>query len=402
MKEKMIDIVPPFEKKKDKKVYYEHKKEGGAKKVFLPLALLGLILAGYFYYASYRTEITISPIMEEFTQEQKVLALATGAINEGEVRARIFKEKVKGAQEFDIEERRLVEEKAEGEIEVCQNHSDVGASYVEGTRFVSENGKLFIAEERVNLPGRTYEDGKVVAGCAQIAVVAAEPGEEYNIPSNSKFSLPGLHGTAHYGRVEGRSITLRKEGFRGEVPYLGEGERARVEKEMADELFSRGMEKIAAEHGEDYLFRGEDQYRMEIAERFFESKDDNEEKAVLEIEISVEAIAIKKSDMNDYLSALLPENYTWEDKETNYSFSRIDFEDGRAEFDLTFSASIYEKINKELMRKELLGLSFEEAKRKLEEDIEAEWISFRTLPFGAQRVSRNIERVGIVLEFDKI
>ncbi len=398
MKEKVIDIIPPLEK--EKKEYYKKEKKG-RKKIFIPIFIFLVSVLGYFYYTSYRTEIIINPVTETLTEERSVLARSVDSVGQDEIRAKIFEERIKGSREFTIEERRIVEEKAEGKIEVCQDYSDAPVSFVQGTRFVSDKGKLFLAEERVNLPGRTYEEGNIVAGCAEIDVVAAEPGEDYNISSASKFSLPGLHGSAYYGRVKGESFSLEKEGFFGEVPYLGEEERGRMEKEIVDELFTRGVEKIKENYKESYLFEGEMQYRDEIIERHFAAKENDEEKAILELELKIEAIAVKNEDIEDYLLSLLPENYIWESKETKYSFSRVNFESKEMEFDLEFSAKIYKEIDKEDIKRRLAGVSFDKAEEKIKEEISAEWVHFRTLPFGLQRISENPERISIVLRFDK-
>ncbi|MBM4177244.1 hypothetical protein FJ208_00360 [Candidatus Gribaldobacteria bacterium] len=79
-------------------------------------------------------------------------------------------------------------------------------SFVKGTRFVSSSGaKTFKSLEKVDLPAAKMEGGNLVPGKVKIKVEAQEPGESYNI-GPSKFSVPGLSGTAFYYSVYGEAV----------------------------------------------------------------------------------------------------------------------------------------------------------------------------------------------------
>ncbi len=403
MRKKVIDIYPPSEKEGEEKKSYSAKavEEDTKKKWIIPVVLLFVVLTGYFYYTSYRAEITIYPKTEEFRGEEKVLVRSFGALGEGELRGLVLSKRISDNREFPIEERRLVEEKTTGRINVCQNYRDSSVHFREGTRFVSDEGKTFLAKDSFNLPSKQENDG-----CNMVGVIAGGAGEDYNIPSDSKFALPGLEGTNIYGSVKGVSFTLEKEGVSKEVPYLDDDTMARAEEEMKRDLFERGIELIKDEYGEEYRLESEAQYVIEVAEREFteEETEEEAEKFHFKLDVNVRAIAVQKENIDRFIETLLPENHTWrrETEEMNIDFTRINFEDGDADILISFAAEIYEKVNKEEWRRELAGLDFDEAERLLEEKIPEGSVSIRTRPFGLDKIPGALNRVKVLLEFDPV
>ncbi len=403
MREKVIDIYPPCEegKENEKRCVTKTTKEGCSKKGwFLFLGILFFCLTGYFYYISYRTEIIIYPEVEKFQAEEEVLARAFGSVGNKEVRGIILSEKISDTREFPIEGRRVLEQKATGEIEVCQDYRDSTVPFREGTRFVSDGGKTFLAKEAFVLPAREGDEG-----CAMVSVVAGEAGEDYNIPYESKFALPGLEGSSIYGKVKGISFTIEEEGVLKEVPYLDDNTMERAESQIKEEILERGKEKIKEKYEEEYFLKSDAQYTIEIVEREFteEETEGEAENFYFRLDADVKVIAIGRDNLKDFIETLLPEDYTWreETEELNVNFVRINFIEGEADMEMDFSADIYEKIDKEEWRRRSVGLNFDEVKRIMEEEINLKEVIVKTRPFGLNRVVNSPERVEVILKFDK-
>ncbi len=399
MKRKVIDIYPPSKKEGEKEVSLPKRSESrGGRGVFIIAALFLVIAGGYFYYTVYQTRITISPDTESFQENEEVLVRAFGSIGEGEIRGKMIKETIEETREFPIEERRVVEERAEGSIEVCQDYTNNDTNYREGTRFVSDGGKLFVAKDNFVIPGMDNGDG-----CVDVEVEASEPGEEHNISSDSKFALPGLEGTDVYGRVKGVSFTLHKEGVFEEVPHLGEEGMRRAEAEMSEDLLSRGIEMIREENEEEYFLESDAQFKMDVVERSSEEIEGDEDTFLFRLTVEIEAIGISKENTDDFVRGLLPEGYTWrkDSQEIEYEFSRTNFGDGEADAVISFSGEMYEYFDKETLKREILGLSFLEAEERIMEKAGTVEINIQTFPFGLSRVAGDLNRVRIDLEFDK-
>ncbi len=403
MKVKVNDIIPPcddYSKKRGGCVEKKEGRSGGKKGLFFFLFLLVFAVAGYFYYTSYGTEVVLYPNLEVFQDDVEVLVKTTGALGGNEIRGVVLTERVTDTREFDIEGRRLVEEKAEGEIRVCQDYRDSAVNFVEGTRFVSDEGKFFLAKEGFTLPARANNNG-----CADVLVVAAEAGEEYNVSSNSNFVLPGLEGSATYSRVEGVSFELKKEGVLEEVPYLDDETMERAERQMEESLLEKGKNLLLEEHGEEYLLKSDAQFVINILEKTFDedSFDDSEEKFNFQLTAEVKTIAKSKENLDNFIKSLLPEGKTWrkETESIDITFSRINLEEEEASALLNISLETYDDFNKETVRRDLAGMDFAEAIAKIEEEMNMEEVEVFSRPFGLSRVVNDASRVRIVLGFDK-
>ncbi len=400
MREKVIDIYPPCEKRSGKiKCNKSEDKKNCAKT--LPLLILGVFLffVGYFYYISYKTEVVIYPVTNYFEMEEDVLVRSFGSIGENEIRGIVLSERVSGEREFEVEGRRLLEVKTKGEIKVCQSYRDTEAPFVKGTRFISEDGKIFFAEEAFSLPPRAVD-----GGCGLVPVIAADVGEDYNIAEDSAFALPGLQGTAIYGEVKGTSFRIKEEGMLKEVPYLDDVTMASAEAQMKEELFEKGRELLLEKHGEEYFVDNENQYILEVIEKSMEEEGEDADIFYFKLDVNVKAIAINKEDLNNFIKKSLPDRKTWREdtKKMSFNFKRINFESSEADITLSFSADVHEDIDKEEWKRELSGVDFLQAENALRAAIELDDVTIRTRPFGLKRVANSPARVDFVLKFNTL
>ncbi len=401
MRKKVIDIYPPINNNSPKKSYYigrEKRKIFSNGKVILSLAVFFLFFLGYLYYSSYGTQITIHPVSVNMTEAKEVLVRGSGSVGNQEIRGVVFSKRISGSREFEIEETVVIEQKAQGDIEVCQDYREISSNYVQGTRFISDEGKMFEAIEGFVLPGINNN-----GGCAFVSVVAVESGEDYNLGKNSSFALPGLDGTSIYGRVKGKSFNLKVEGFSKEVPHLSDDAMEKAEREIREELFKEGMEIIQEEYSKDYFVEEDIQYNLEIIEKDFEENEEGET-FNFKLKARIDVIAIGNDNIENFIYTLLPENHTWNknESEKTLSFQRVNFERKEADINITFRGQIYKKIDKEGLKREIAGLNFIEAEEKIKEKVETEMVDIKASPFGISKVVNNLNRINIVLEFDKL
>lgn len=90
--------------------------------------------------------------------------------------------------------------KASGMITIVNNHSDAAQSLVATTRFETADGKLYRLVEGVTVPGVKEEGGKKVPGKADARVIADATGMSFNIASGS-FKIPGFKGSPKYDSI---------------------------------------------------------------------------------------------------------------------------------------------------------------------------------------------------------
>jgi len=124
--------------------------------------------------------------------------------------------------------------KARGIIRVYNEYANSTQTLVPNTRFISKEGKLFRSTQRLSIPAKSYAD---------VEVVAAEAGEEYNIgPSN--FSLPGLAGSALYTSVYGTSENSMTGGSVQTVSVVTREDIAIAQKELTASLSGEAREEL--------------------------------------------------------------------------------------------------------------------------------------------------------------
>ncbi len=403
MGKKVIDVRPPCkrrggEKKEFRREGVRDKQETKKKGFLFPIMLLLFVVVGYYYYTSYRTEIVVYPKVERLTEDVELLVRTTGSLAENEVRGVILSEVMVESRDFEIEGTKFVEEKTEGEIEVCQTYSQSPVSYIVNTRFISDEGKYFLAKDAFQLPGTSKNNG-----CVQVPVIAMNPGPDYNIEEKSSFTLPGLVGRATYAQVTGKSFTITKRGVKEEVPDLDDESREAAEQQIMEEILLKGKEELREKYEEEYLLLSDAQFEVDVKRRGFLEPEEDSNKFSYELEVVIEAVAVSKESINEYIGKNILSGSTWreETEVVDVDFIDINFEDGEADIALSFAVDVYDNFDKEEWRREFAGNSFAVIESQIASKIETERVTVRNIPFGLKRAVSNHERVVVKLRFDK-
>ncbi len=399
MSKKVIDIYSPSSRERDCNVRNSRSSCKGGKGNFFLLALIIFFsLGGYFYYTSHKTSIVIYPKVEAFKESKEVLVRIAGVLNEDNVRGVILSERLQDTREFEIETVKMVEEKAEGKIKVCQKHTSSTMNFLQNTRFISDGGKYFVSKEAFVLPGKDNN-----GGCKMVEVVAMEAGEDHNISPESNFTIPGLLGYASYANVNGEEFNLTKAGVKREVPDLDEETRHNAEKQMLEDLLEKGFQKIKEQGEGQYFLESDNQFKVDIIEREFEEVEGENDKFLYKLDVIVRAIAISRENIDDFIEALLPTGSTWrkETEKIDIEFLYFDFEDEEAEAVVDVSLDVYDDIDKEGLKRMVAGLSFTEAEEKIKSEMSIEKITIKSFPFGFSRILEDYDRVEVRLQFDK-
>ena len=209
---KILDIFPPDLSSHEEKTPLMRKKTRSKRKTTAPpvfaakqkrkLGLRGILILCVLFFAGIlcylflpRSEIGIWPKTQTLNLMEKVEVSSEKSqvdFSKRVIPGRIIEINRELSQEFPASGKSLKEEKARGQIRVYNAYSTSSQTLITNTRFISADGKLFRSVERVTIPGAEYDRGKLVPGFLDIQIVAAEPGEDYNIgPStfSSKFSV---------------------------------------------------------------------------------------------------------------------------------------------------------------------------------------------------------------------
>lgn len=139
-----------------------------------------------------------------------------------------------------------VETVAKGFIEIVKTTTG-SEKIVKNTRFRSPDGKVFRIQEPVVVPGAIKDStGNLVPGTIRAEVVADAAGQEYNLPANTKFDVPGFKESnlsELYNSIHAVNRDPISGGFKGKKFIINDNElstaKQSLELELRDKLLAR-------------------------------------------------------------------------------------------------------------------------------------------------------------------
>jgi len=314
-------------------------------------------------------------------------------------------EKITSLKEIPATGETSKDQKAEGTIRVYNAYSTSPQALIANTRFVSAEGKLLRSLDRINIPGGTYEGGKLQPGFVDIKVQADQSGEGYNI-GPSTFSIPGFVGTPKYTAFYGKSFEPMKGGFKGKTSQITKQDLENAEKTLKDKL-AQELDLLVKDKtsGKFVLLDGASKKEMENP--IFSAKaGDTGETFTGEIKGTSTYLVFKESDLNNFakdliLSRISQEQNLKEDSlSINYYPENIDFAGGKIILNLDLSATIYPNFDKEAFKRDLTGKSLSEVKANLATNSKIDKFNINLWPFWLPIIPSDLQKIKIILNID--
>lgn len=135
-----------------------------------------------------------------------------------------------------------VEEKATGVVTVYNEYSDSPVRLIKNTRFQAQNGLIYRIPASVDVPARKG----ATPGSIQVTVFADQVGENYNLPPQDKFTLPGLKSTPDmFAKVYAKSSSAFAGGFIGDRPAVAQATLDTARSEVRGRI-SKKAQQLAA------------------------------------------------------------------------------------------------------------------------------------------------------------
>jgi len=426
MPDKFFDILPPktqlsprpeiLPPKPVKKKIPKRKKS-----LILVVVLVILILTGFFsYFALSRAQIEIWPETQTLNFKEKIEI--NSQKTQPDFSAKIFPGKIfevekELSQEFPATGETLKTAKAQGQIRAYNAYSDSSQVLIANTRFISAEGKLFRSLENVTIPGGVYDEkGKLTPGFLDIKVVAAEPGEEYNI-GPSTFSIPGFAGTPRYTAFYGKSFSAMTGGFKGEASQVTQEDLDKAKDVLSNKLFEEGKTVLKNKISPEFVLLNE-----AISQEIIEATSSLQAGAEAQnfnfrVKIRLKSLAFKKSDLENFargfILAKLPQDEFFSEEDfwlkkkiqeeslkINYVFSSIDWKEEKIILNLEISAKIYPSLNETTFKKALFGKSLKETQILLADQPQIKKSEVKFWPFWVKKVPQKEEKIEIKLNLE--
>lgn len=356
---------------------------------------IGIILFAFISLPKAKVEITpkIENISFDLSMELDK-SIAETNISQKKIPAQLIQIEREAKNSFSSSGKKTKESRATGIITVYNNYNSSSQSLVATTRFISESGKLFRTTTTVNVPGMTTSG----ASTQDVEVVAAEPGEDYNI-GPSTFSIPGFAGTPKYTGFYGKSNNTMSGGFRGEVKFVtsddikSSGESLKKQLVgLKDEITSKIPQGLKLIDGaSEVRFEessvpkvGDEVDKFEVIFKGIASAlvfNEEEIKKLIEQTISGKIVADKK---------VLPKT-----QKITYVIKSINLKDGKASLSIKAEEGITGTVDVDILKNELASKSISEVKNYLSSLTSIENARVTLWPFWIKKFPSNSEKIDI-------
>jgi len=294
-----------------------------------------------------------------------------------------------------------VSAKASGTLVVYNYYSASPLTFVANTRFLSPNGKVFRAVNKVVIPGfKKDSQGKITPGITEILVVADQPGQEYNLEPSSNWTIPGLKGLPQYDKIYAENKNSLKGGFLGKqfVPSSEDLEKAR--NEVADKLKNSLQSQLNILNSQNLKVL-EGAVKFDITNEKIMAGKDGKGFDIFSA-ADMKEIAFNEDDLKNVIlnNNTLYQEIPWQinDFKINYKITNIDFSKGIMDLEINGTLVYSPKIDVNNLKKSIAGKDINEVKEQIFALAGLDSANISSWPFWMFKAPANLSRINIQVE----
>jgi len=209
------------------------------------------------------------------------------------------------SHEIRLSESEEVSLKAKGEITIYNEYSTKSEKLSAETYLSDENGKVYLTDKAVSVPGyKTDKDKKVIPGEVVVGVTSFLPGDVYNgTPSN--FYINSFNGTSKYKKIYGKAETVFSGGAQGLNYSLSEKNKENLNSIANSSFKDNLLKKVDSLIPPEYIFYPDaSSFSYEIQDQILSPTAD----ANVEISGTLSVVLLKEKDLiNSIKKKSLPE-----------------------------------------------------------------------------------------------
>ncbi|MBI2465833.1 MAG: hypothetical protein HYV66_01215 [Candidatus Sungbacteria bacterium] len=349
-----------------------------------------------------RADVTIYPSREIKVTAVDVLISSENSVSDfskGIISGELLTLEKSETGEFSATGIKDVSEKAKGKITVYNTYSSQPQNLIV-SRFQTEDGKIFWTTKSLTVPGAVIKDGQTTPGQIGADVVAAEPGETYNI-GPAKFTMPALKGTPKGEKIYAVSEVAMAGGKTGRSSVVSADDITKASGELKDKLKPQ-FNDFKTNLPNDFQFWPE-AYNEELADSSTSPElGVSAEKFKASIKMVARAVVFKTKNLDDYINQELFLTLN-EDKmlltlSKEISFLKppvVDYQKGTVLASLSVKYDVIDKLDTESFTKEILNKQEKEIKRIFSVYKNIDRVEVKLSPFWVRTLPSNPERVKI-------
>lgn len=333
------------------------------KLIFIPpLIILLLIGLAVLYFFQLKATVTLY-VTPKAVSETERITLSTKSDNDfaqNIIAAKELTVPLEGSATTEATGEKEIGDKAKGSITIFNSDTEK-KTFKEGTVISSEKGLAYVIDKEVSVASASGDIFTgIKSGTAQATVTASKIGTEYNLPSNSKFSIEGTD------TVAAKNESAFSGGSKKKVTVVTEKDVKKITEDLPKSLEKKAQEelkkKLAA--NEELLAGFTD---ITLTKETLDHKIDAEAKTVkLSGTVSFKAVAYNKDDLLRFAQESLQARYKQEHLSGDNINTKLSGIKDKSDTELTgvaaINAGLLPKIDLEGIKTELAGKSFTDAK----------------------------------------
>lgn len=340
---------------------------GTGKRLIIPFAALvtvALFLIAY-YSVILKAKVIIFTDQKAFTKDAMSITLTTdgeSSFEDKTLRIEAVNETVEGEQSQETTGQKDTGEKATGSITIF-NKSENPKQIEKGTTITSSNNLEFVLNDSVNVASTS--SFATSFSSAQAKVTASNFGKEYNLPSQTNFTIKGIPTSTVFGRNDGAFSGGTKE----EIQIVSKKDLQGLEESVTERLFDKAKDAASSK-----LSIGEalvpSYLSVTFKEKKFDRKENDQAKTVsLTASADYSLGVYKKDELSNFISSSnefdVPADFKLSGNESSIKITDIKQGRNSVSAKLSFNAIFKPQLKIETVPQEISGKTKDDAISKL-------------------------------------
>ncbi len=335
---------------------------GRGKIVFIPLFLLIFLLVALFFYFFSNKATVVLEINAKTSEKLQDIIFASDTTSDpgsGILASQFLSVTKEGSASTKTTGKKEVGTFAKGTVTIFNNSSSSQA-LSSNTTITSSNDLEFTLDKNITVASASGDIfSGTTPGKGEVSVTAKKIGQEYNLPSNTKFTIGGS------SSVAAKNDDAFSGGTKKEVTVVSEGDIKKLREELPKTLEEKAKEELSKKiSGDDVLLPVLINEGL-IKEKFSKDIDDEAGELSLSGTVSYKGVSYKREDALDFAKEVLKneisDNETVDSDSLKVNVEGIKQEDDNVSARVSIEGFIIPKIDNNLIVKQISGKSFNRA-----------------------------------------
>ncbi len=367
------------------------------------ILILSILIIGVFYFSTNKAVVVLNIDGKKADKTSDVIFSKNSTDpSRNIIQAEFISISEEGSVSTPATGKKEVGDKAKGTVTIF-NNAPTSQALTSGKIISSSNGLDFTLEKNITISSASGDIfSGTTPGKANVNVIADKIGQEYNLPSNTKFSVEGST------TIAAKNDNPFSGGSKKNITVVSEDDIAKLLEELPKNLREKAEDDLSKKASDDNILLPVFINTTVSKKDFDKDVDDEAKQITLKGSVNFEGAAYKKIDATNFANELLKTSIS---DEENVDVNSIKVEvrnvkenkNKEVNANVTIVARIIPKIDESGLTKQISGKSFAEAQDILGKlpqvsstDID---LSF-TIPFFPKRLPFSSQNIKIVTKIN--